>query len=129
MFPFELASGPMSLVQGQVCHALSFGVVLAEDGSVEEYSIHPSLVKPTYRLTYEDAEEMVELGVTAEGELLAIAQLAKRRLSWRKSQGAIDIQLPESSIKVDKDSRHHYHRYVGIVHGSRHGCRNDDSDW
>ncbi|MEN8443917.1 MAG: ribonuclease R family protein [Cyanobacteria bacterium J06555_13] len=102
MFPFELASGPMSLVQGQVCNALSFGVILADDGSVEEYSIHPSLVKPTYRLTYEDAEEMIELGVTAEGELLAIAELAKRRLSWRKSQGAIDIQLPESSIKVDK---------------------------
>ncbi|MEL7511885.1 MAG: ribonuclease R family protein [Cyanobacteria bacterium J06554_3] len=104
MFPFELAAGPMSLVQGQVCHALSFGVVLAEDGSVEDYSIQPSLVKPTYRLTYEDADEMIELGVQAEGELLAIAHLAKTRLSWRKSQGAINIQLPESSIKVVDDT-------------------------
>ncbi|MEL6552113.1 MAG: ribonuclease R family protein [Cyanobacteria bacterium J06621_11] len=103
MFPFDLASGPMSLVQGQTCNALSFGVLLAEDGSVEEYSIQPSLVKPTYRLTYEDADEMIELGVTAEGELLAIADFAKARLAWRKSQGAIDIQLPESSIKVDRD--------------------------
>ena len=92
MFPFELASGPMCLVQGQTCHALSFGVLLAEDGSVEEYSIQPSLVKPTYRLTYEDADEMIELGVTAEGELLAIADFAKARLAWRKSQGAINIQ-------------------------------------
>ena len=103
MFPFELAAGPMSLVQGQVCHALSFGVVLADDGSVAEYSIHPSQVKPTYRLTYEDADEMIELGVTAEGEMLAIADLAKARRTWRKSQGAIDIQLPESSIKVDRE--------------------------
>ncbi len=101
MFPFELASGPMSLVQGQTCHALSFGVILNEDGSVAEYSIQPSLVKPTYRLTYEDADEMIELGVTAEGELLAIAELAKSRQAWRKTQGAINIQLPESSIKVD----------------------------
>lgn len=104
MFPFELAAGPMSLVQGQVCHALSFGVVLAEDGSVADYSIQPSLVKPTYRLTYEDADEMIELGVQAEGELLAIADLAKTRLTWRKSQGAISINLPESSIKVAKDT-------------------------
>ncbi|MEL7334080.1 MAG: ribonuclease R family protein [Cyanobacteria bacterium J06560_2] len=104
MFPFELAAGPMSLVQGKVCNALSFGVVLNEDGSIADYSIQPSLVKPTYRLTYEDADEMVELGVTAEGELLAIASLAKNRLTWRKSQGAIDIQLPESSIKVDADT-------------------------
>lgn len=104
MFPFELAAGPMSLVQGKVCNALSFGVVLAEDGSVAEYSIQPSVVKPTYRLTYEDADEMIELGVQAEGELLAIADFAKKRLSWRKAQGAIDIQLPESSIKVENDT-------------------------
>ena len=104
MFPFELAAGPMSLVQGQVCNALSFGVTLAEDGEIEEYSIQPSLVKPTYRLTYEDADEMIELGVTAEGELLAIAALAKTRLAWRKSQGAISIDLPESIIKVTNDN-------------------------
>jgi exoribonuclease II len=101
MFPFELAVGPMSLVQGQTCCALSFGVILAEDGGVEEFSIQPSVVKPTYRLTYEDADEMIELGILAEGELLAIAELAKQRLTWRKSQGAISIQLPESSIKVE----------------------------
>ncbi|MEM6867721.1 MAG: ribonuclease R family protein [Cyanobacteria bacterium P01_C01_bin.121] len=104
MFPFELAAGPMSLVQGQVCNALSFGVTLAEDGEIEEYSIQPSLVKPTYRLTYEDADEMIELGVTAEGELLAIAALSKTRLAWRKSQGAISIDLPESIIKVTNDN-------------------------
>jgi exoribonuclease II len=101
MFPFELAAGPMSLVQGQTCCALSFGVILAEDGSVAEFSIQPSVVKPTYRLTYEDADEMIELGVLAEGDLLAIADLAKQRFAWRKSQGAISIQLPESSIKVE----------------------------
>ncbi len=104
MFPFELAAGPMSLVQGKVCCALSFGVVLAEDGAVAEFSIQPSLVKPTYRLTYEDADEMIELGVEAEGEMLAIASLAKQRLTWRKAQGAISIHLPESSIKVDRST-------------------------
>ena len=104
MFPFELAAGPMSLVQGEKRCALSFGVILSEDGSVAEYSIQPSYVKPTYRLTYEDADEMIELGVQAEGELLAIAQFAKVRQNWRKSQGAISIQLPESSIKVNTEA-------------------------
>jgi len=46
---------------------------------------------------------MIELGIEAEGELLAIAAHAKQRLAWRKSQGAISIQLPESSIKVVDD--------------------------
>jgi exoribonuclease II len=103
MFPFELAAGPMSLVQGQTCCALSFGVILDAAGEVESYSIQPSLVKPTYRLTYEDADEMIELGIEAEEALLAIAHQAKQRYAWRKAQGAINIRLPESAIKVEND--------------------------
>jgi exoribonuclease II len=103
MFPPELATGPMSLNQGQVCCALSFGVILDESGAVADYRIHTSLIKPTYRLTYEDVDEMLELGILAEPELEAIAIWSKRRLSWRQSQGAISINMPESSIKVQDD--------------------------
>lgn len=101
MFPPELSTGPMSLVQGQVCCALSFGVILSEAGAIESYQIRCSQVQPTYRLTYADVDEMLELGVEAEAELLAIAQWANRRQTWRKAQGAISIQMPESSIKVE----------------------------
>ncbi|MEQ9668363.1 ribonuclease catalytic domain-containing protein [Coleofasciculus sp. G2-EDA-02] len=100
MFPAELATGPMSLVEGQVCPSLSFGVILDEDGSIQDYQIHPSLIKPTYRLTYEDVDEMLELGVKAEPEIAAIAKWAKRRQEWRSSQGAISIHMPEAVIKV-----------------------------
>jgi exoribonuclease II len=103
MFPSELATGPMSLNQGQVCTALSFGVILDETGAVQEFEIRPSLVKPTYRLTYEDVDEILELGVRAEPEIAAIARWAKRREAWRQSQGAITIRMPESSIKVYND--------------------------
>lgn len=103
MFPSALATGPMSLVQGKVCCALSFGVVLDEAGAVRDYSIHTSLIKPTYRLTYEDVDEMLELGVEGEPEIAAIATLARRRQQWRQSQGAISINLPEAIIKVDDD--------------------------
>ena len=101
MFPTELSTGPMSLVQGQVCCALSFGVILSDQGAIESYEIHCSQIQPTYRLTYADVDEMLELGVEAEPELLAIAQWAQQRQAWRKSQGAISIQMPESSIKVE----------------------------
>ncbi|MGB7440770.1 MAG: ribonuclease R family protein [Coleofasciculaceae cyanobacterium] len=100
MFPTELATGPMSLVQGKICRALSFAVVLDETGGIEEYSINASLIKPTYRLTYEDVDEMLELGIGAEPEITAIANWAKQRKSWRSSQGAISIHMPESVIKV-----------------------------
>ncbi|HLO85579.1 MAG TPA: ribonuclease R family protein [Nostocaceae cyanobacterium] len=103
MFPEVLATGPMSLVQGRVCCALSFGVILDQDGSVEDYCIHPSLIKPTYRLTYEDVDEMLELGVQAEPEIEAIANWASKRKNWRYAQGAISINMPEAMIKVKGD--------------------------
>jgi len=103
MFPPALATGPMSLVQGKICWALSFGVVLDETGAVQEYSIHPTLIKPTYRLTYEDVDEMLQLGIRAEPEIATIATRAKLRQSWRHSQGSISISMPEASIKVNGD--------------------------
>ncbi len=100
MFPTELATGPMSLVQGRVCSALSFGVTLDEAGAIEDYLIQPSLIKPTYRLTYDDVDEMLVLGLTNEPEIADLAASAKKRRQWRKSQGSIQIVMPESSIKV-----------------------------
>ncbi|UKO95786.1 ribonuclease catalytic domain-containing protein [Nostoc sp. UHCC 0870] len=103
MFPEVLATGPMSLVQGKVCCALSFGIILDANGGVEDYTIHPSLIKPTYRLTYEDVDEMLQLGVQAEPEIAAIATWAKKRKVWRYNQGAISINMPEAMIKVKDD--------------------------
>lgn len=100
MFPLELAAGPMSLIQGKLCPALSFGVILDETGAIADYRIHPSTIKPTYRLTYEDVDEMLHLDLQHEPEVRILNRWAKQRHAWRKSQGSINIQMPESSIKV-----------------------------
>jgi exoribonuclease-2 len=100
MFPAELAIQAMSLIQGKTCCALSFGVCLSEAGEIEDYTICPSLIKPTYRLTYEDVDEMLELGIKAEPELHRLAHWSQMRVHWRSGQGAISINMPESSIKV-----------------------------
>lgn len=99
MFPIELAAGPMSLIQGKVCHALSFAVDLDEEGAVANYEIMATLVKPNYRLTYEDVEEMLQLGV--EDDLERLAKFARLRKKWRVAQGAIEIHLPDTTVKVD----------------------------
>lgn len=101
MFPPELATGPMSLVQGKVSPAVSFGVILDNNGEIADYTISASLVKPTYRLTYDDVDEMLELGVTAEPEIDQLAKWAQTRYQWRQSQGSINIRLPEAVITVD----------------------------
>jgi exoribonuclease-2 len=103
MFPSELATGPMSLNQGQTCCALSFGVILTPSGEVDAVCVHTSHISITYRLTYEDVDEMLELGVQAELELLDLARWARCRRAWRQSQGAIQIHMPEAAIKVIND--------------------------
>lgn len=100
MFPPELATGPMSLVQGQICPALSFGVTLAPDGGVRDYEIHSTLIKPTYRLTYHDVDEMLHLDIEAEKEIKQLAEAAKKRSQWRKDNGSVMISMPEAIIKV-----------------------------
>lgn len=100
MFPPELATGPMSLIQGKVCSALSFGVVLNDNGGVEDYTIHSSLIKPTYRLTYDDVDEMFHLDIQAESEIKELAHFAKLRFQWRTANGSVNIKMPEAIIKV-----------------------------
>ncbi|MFN5766654.1 MAG: ribonuclease catalytic domain-containing protein [Pseudanabaena sp.] len=99
MFPMDLATGPMSLIESKVCHAMSFAVDLDAVGAIANYEIVASLVKPNYRLTYDDVEEMLQLGV--EDDLERLADYARLRKKWRVAQGAIEIHLPDTSVKVD----------------------------
>jgi exoribonuclease-2 len=100
MFPPELATGPMSLVQGKVCPALSFGVVLGDHGEAIDYKIHSTVIKPTYRLTYHDVDEMLHLDIQAEPQVRQLAEAAKKRAQWRKDNGSVMISMPEAVIKV-----------------------------
>lgn len=103
MFPPVLATGPMSLVQGQICPALSFGVTLDESGGILDYQIHSTLIKPTYRLTYHDVDEMLHLDIQAEPEVKQLAEAAKLRAQWRKDNGSVMISMPEAIIKVKNE--------------------------
>ncbi|KAG0466560.1 hypothetical protein HPP92_018140 [Vanilla planifolia] len=55
MFPEKLALEVMSLQQGKLCKAISVCVTLNQDGSIAEYTIENSIIRPTYMLTYESA--------------------------------------------------------------------------
>ncbi|KAK1272123.1 hypothetical protein QJS04_geneDACA021603 [Acorus gramineus] len=100
MFPEKLAMEGMSLQQGRICNAVSVSVVLREDGSIAEYSIDNSLIRPTYMLTYESASELLNLNLEEEADLKILSEAATRRLQWRRQQGAIDTATIEPRIKV-----------------------------
>ncbi|KAG9454669.1 hypothetical protein H6P81_007573 [Aristolochia fimbriata] len=100
MFPEKLAMQKMSLQQGKLSNAVTVSVVLHEDGSIAEYTIENSIIKPTYMLTYESASELLYLSLEEEVELRILSEAASLRLRWRREQGAIDTAMIEPRIKV-----------------------------
>ncbi|KAK4480956.1 hypothetical protein RD792_011818 [Penstemon davidsonii] len=100
MFPEKLAMEGMSMKQGKLCKAVTVSVVLHSDGSIAEYMVENSLIKPTYMLTYESATELLHLNLEEEGELRLLSEAAALRLQWRRGQGAIDTSTLEARIKV-----------------------------
>jgi exoribonuclease-2 len=88
--------------------ALSFKMVLNEDGSIAEADVFRSWVKVT-RLTYEEADILAASGASSgeassSGDVIAqLFALAERNLKRRMAAGAISIDLPEVHITVQNE--------------------------
>lgn len=100
MFPEKLAMEGMSLEQGEICHAVTVAVVLRSDGSIAEYSVDNTIIKPTYMLTHESASELLNLDLAEEADLKLLSEAATLRWKWRCQQGATDAASLETRIKV-----------------------------
>lgn len=99
MFPPVLAHGPMGLQVGQRTAAWSFWAELHNDGSVADWGIERSWVQPSYRLSYTDADELLELAPPQEQALIRLEQLLEQRRRWRLAQGALQFEDPEGRIR------------------------------
>lgn len=98
MFPLALAVGPFSLRQGQRCAAWSCAVELAEDGSVACHELLRSWIRPTYRLTYGDADALIDMAPPEEPDLAQLQGLLERRRRWREARGALSMEQSEGRI-------------------------------
>ena len=101
MFPEVLSTGPLSLRMGQRCAALSLWVELTGDGAVAGYGIESSWVQPAYRLSYADADELIELAPPQERYLGEIHALMEQRRRWRMARGGLNLDQPEGRIRCD----------------------------
>ena len=102
----------MSLRAGVDACALSLGVELNKDGSVNESTLimTPSLVRVTYRLTYDEADEMIEEGLAfnEEWELGALFSAALLRRDYRIRNGSAEgfvAQIPQYSMSTYSDPK------------------------
>ncbi len=104
MFPLALSCGPLSLRAGQRCAAWSLWVELEADGGIAAYGLERTWIKPTYRLSYADADDLIDLAPPQEADLAALHKLLLRRREWRERHGALNLDQPEGRVRSDGQS-------------------------
>ena len=92
-----------NLAQNKVSETISAAIEFNDDGSINNYEITEAIIKPKYQLTYEDANEILELEPREETELIEIKNLLKKSIAFRKRQGAIIFDSPNHKIKLVDD--------------------------
>jgi exoribonuclease-2 len=75
--------------------ALSFGIRCADDGTLTDIEIRPTLIRAT-RLSYAEAEQRL-----GEEPFVRLAAVAERYRTRRAANGAAGIDLPEVSVRLE----------------------------
>ena len=102
MLPIDIIE-KANLAQNKISETISAAIEFNDDGSINSYEIIEAIIKPKYQLTYEDANEILELEPKEETELIEIKNLLEKSISFRKKQGAIIFEGTNSKIKLTKD--------------------------
>ena len=94
-----------NLEQNKVSATLSTRMELSEDGSLKNYKIVESEIKPNYELTFEEANELLDLQPKEEYELAKLMDILMKSSEYRKKNGAISFDMQYSKIEIsDNDN-------------------------
>lgn len=96
MLPTGLAENICSLVAGQVRPAVSIIFRVTRAAEVTDYDIFASRICVRRQLTYSDADSMIDF----DPDLQVLYSIARNFRKKRLDSGALQIQLPEISIRV-----------------------------
>jgi exoribonuclease-2 len=102
MLPEDISEDTLSLVAAKERQALSFLITLDPEGRAQEWSIKPSLIQVRRRLSYGEADQLLE----GKDEVIGIlARLAERLRTRRLDQGGYELKLPEVWVGFDPQGR------------------------
>jgi len=99
MLPTGLAENICSLVAGQVRPAISVMFRVTRFAEIIDSEIVASRIRVKRQLTYNDVDSMIE----SDPDLRALHEVAGHFRQRRLDSGALQIQLPEISIRVFND--------------------------
>ncbi len=103
MLPIDIIE-KSNLKQNKLSETLSARIELNENGSIKSYKLTEAIIRPNYEITYEDANELLDLQPTEEYELIILNKLLKKSFCYRKDNGAIFFDTPYSKIKVEGEN-------------------------
>jgi ribonuclease R len=109
MLPEHLSNGLCSLKPDEDRLTYSVIVVLDGEGKVRESSFHQTVIRSRFRLTYQEAQEVID-GKLPRAELKAVTEplqtlrgLAKVLRQKRSTRGSLDFDLPEAIVELDDE--------------------------
>lgn len=122
MLPFELSGGLCSLRPGRPRLAMLAEVEFDRSGKPGKTRFYPALIQSSARLTYEEVQNFLDGTGESGGNgalesapgrensrvaamLLLAAELARILVKRRRERGALDFDLPEALVRVDKEGR------------------------
>ncbi len=103
MLPRHLSQGVCSLIQGETRAAMSHMILLSPEAIVLKVQIVPSVIRIKRRLTYEDADSMME----SDPELRILNRLRQKLRQRRLDAGALLLPFPDVNIYVDNHGKVH----------------------
>jgi exoribonuclease II len=96
MLPRHLSQGICSLIQGELRAAVSFMILLSPEAEVLRVRIKPSIIKVARRLTYDEADQLMD----HDPELTVLKKLRKKLRSKRLEAGALLLPFPDVNIYI-----------------------------
>jgi ribonuclease R len=115
MLPERLSNDLCSLVPKQDRPALTCLMDVRLSGEVESYELVESVIHSDFRLTYDQVQEMLDGHDAGKGApkgfekvypaLLECRQLSRGLVEMKKQRGALDLDVPEVKIQLDKEGR------------------------
>ena len=87
-----------NLKTNKVSETISACIEFNKNGSIKSYKILEALIRPDYEITYEDANEILDLEPKEEYELINIKKVLENSFNYRKECGAITFDVPFSKL-------------------------------
>lgn len=112
MLPQALSNGICSLNEGVERCTITCEMEIDSKGDITNYQIYPSLIKTTHRMTYTKVNQMIHGDEYACEEYEDILEMVHNMVELsqiirakRVNKGAIDFDIKEGKVLVDKDGK------------------------